>query len=167
MVGGNELKIFLTDLPPQMQILLIGASPIGELRIAIPFGYFALHLPIKQVCLWAILGNILPIAPILLFFKPVAHVLRHIKIFRGFFLRIFKRARKNRKLIEHYGALGLAIFVSIPLPMTGAWTGAAIASIFRVRFRYAFLSVVLGVIGAGIIVSTLVVTGKIIYRAII
>ena len=167
MVGGNEIKIFLTDLAPQMQIFLIGASPIGELRIAIPFGYFGLHLPLKEVWLWAVLGNILPIAPILLFFKPAAHALRHIKIFRGFFCRIFKRARKNKKFIERYGALGLAIFVAIPLPMTGAWTGAAIASIFRLRFRYAFSSICLGVMGAGIIVSLLVMTGKIIYRAII
>lgn len=156
MVGKNELIVFLW-----------GMSPIGELRFAIPLGYLCFHIPIVKTFILSVAGNIVPIAPILLFFKPISHRLRHIKALRGFFCRIFKRARKNKKLIERYGALGLAIFVAIPLPMTGAWTGAAIASIFRIRFRYAFWSVVIGVIGAGIIVSILALTGRLVYRTMI
>lgn len=156
MVGKNELMV-----------LFWGMAPIGELRFAIPLGYLGFHMPLLKTFILSVAGNIVPIAPVLLFFKPVSYRLRHIRVFRGFFCRTFKQARKNRKLLERYGALGLAIFVAIPLPMTGAWTGAAIASIFKIRFRYAFWSIVIGVVGAGIIVSILALTGRLVYRAII
>jgi len=69
--------------------------------------------------------------------------------------------------VQRYEALGLAIFVAIPLPMTGAWSGVVAASLFKIRFRYAFIAIVAGVIGAGLIVSMLCVLGIISWKAVI
>ncbi len=148
----------LSGLSPELITFLVAALPVAEVRGAIPVG-IALHLSYPEAFCWAVLGNLLPVVPLLLFLDPVADWLRRFPIWRSFFEWLFARAAAKGKIVERYEALGLAIFVAIPLPMTGAWTGCAVASLFKLRFVSALWSIAAGVLGAGLLVSLAVFTG--------
>ena len=148
----RHLIDLLRGFPPELVTLFIGALPIAELRGAIPAG-MALGLSMRAAFFWACLGNILPIAPTLLLLQPVSIWLRRWPLFKRFFDWLFTRTEKKADLIRKYEALGLALFVAVPLPMTGAWTGCIAASLFKLPFRLAFLSISAGVLGAGLLVS--------------
>ncbi len=140
-------------MPPWLQTVLISVAPIVELRGGLPWG-LASGLPWWQAYTFAVIGNLLPIIPLLLWLDPVSEWMR--KKWRWadrFFSWIFARTRRRGTIVEKYEALGLLLFVAIPLPVTGAWTGAAAAFIFGIRNRYAFPAVIGGVLLAGVIVS--------------
>ncbi len=137
---------------------MVAALPIAEVRGAIPVGV-ALKLPLAQAFGWACLGNLLPVVPLLLFLDPVSNWLRQFPLWKSFFDWLFTRTASKAGVVQRYEAIGLAIFVAIPLPLTGAWTGCAAASLFKLPFRLAFPSIALGVLGAGLIVSLLVHLG--------
>lgn len=141
-------------MPKEYIVMITAALPISELRGAIPLGlYYGMSL---QKAFWlAILGNISFVIPALFLLEPISNRLRKFKIWAGFFDWLFERTKKKADAIQKYEALGLAIFVAIPLPMTGAWSGVAAASLFKIRFRYAFIAIVAGVICAGLIVAGL------------
>jgi len=104
----------------------------------------------------AVLGNMVPVVPLLLFLDPVSNGLRHrIGLADRFFEWLFARTRRKTEAgLRKYGVFfGLMIFVAIPLPVTGAWTGCVAAFIFGIRFRYSLPAVLAGVLIAGIIVS--------------
>ncbi|MBQ8249460.1 MAG: small multi-drug export protein [Clostridia bacterium] len=128
--------------------------PLIELRGAVPIGT-GMGLPWHWTLIIAIIGNCLPIPIILLFVKAVLKWMRGCKI--NFFNKVsnwlFEKADKNRPKIDKYGAWGLFVFVAIPLPGTGAWTGALVASIFDMNKWKATLSIFGGVIGAGVIMT--------------
>ena len=108
--------------------------------------------------LLSVLGNLLPVVPLLLFLGPVSDWLRRYDFWERFFTWLFSRTR--RKYIqahESFGLTALAIFVAIPLPMTGAWTGCAIAFLVGFRFWPAFAAITAGVLLAGIVVTATVV----------
>jgi len=141
-------------IPPQIVVLIIGALPVVELRGAIPWALAATGLSWQEAILWSLLGNFIPIIPILLLLEPVSNLLRRSKFFDRFFNWIFERTRKKGKaVIEKYQAVGLAIFVGIPLPGTGVWTGAAAAFVFGIKFKYAFPAVFIGMLMAGVLVT--------------
>ena len=144
-------------------IILTAALPISELRGAIPLGLY-LKEPLFKVISLSILGNMIPVIPILYLLLPISERLRRFKLWNRFFDWLFERTRKKSNLVEKYEALGLALFVAIPLPVTGAWTGCVAASLFKIRFRYAFISILLGVFIAAIIVTTLCLSGILIYE---
>ncbi|MDO9573199.1 MAG: small multi-drug export protein [Candidatus Omnitrophota bacterium] len=157
---------WLKDLPKDYIVIIVAALPISELRGAIPLALsFGMSLP-KAFWL-AVLGNCVIVAPALFLFEPVTKFLRKFKIWSRFFDWIFERTKKNSDSIQKYEALGLVIFVAIPLPITGAWSGVIAASLFKIRFRYAFLAIVAGVICAGIIVSTLCALGILSWKAVV
>ena len=161
----NIVLHWLSQLPKEYIVVIVAALPIAELRGAIPLALsFGMSLP-KAFWL-AILGNCIFVAPALFLFEPVTKALRKFKIWSRFFDWVFERTKKNSDSIQKYEALGLAIFVAIPLPMTGAWSGVIAASLFKIRFRYAFIAIIAGVIGAGIIVSALCVLGMLSWRAV-
>ena len=145
---------WLKGFPKEWVVMIVGALPISELRGAIPLGLFY-GMSLNKSFWLSILGNISFIVPALFFFEPVSQKLRRFKIWAKFFDWVFERTKKNSDAIQKYEALGLAIFVAVPLPMTGTWSGVIAASLFKIRFRYAFIAIVLGVIGAGLIVSVL------------
>lgn len=150
---------WIFKLPKEITVILVGMLPIFELRGAIPLGfYFKLSL-IKNFTL-SVLGNMLPIIPLMYLLNPVSERLRYIPLWKRFFDWLFERTKEKADLVQKYEALGLAIFVAIPLPMTGAWSGAIAASLFKIRLRYAFPAIFLGVIGAAIIVTILCLLGK-------
>jgi uncharacterized membrane protein len=115
----------------------------------------------------SVLGNSIFIAPALFLFEPVSGVLRKFRIWSRFFDWVFERTKKNAESVQKYEALGLAIFVAIPLPMTGAWSGVIAASLFKIRFRYAFMAIIAGVMVAGLIVSGLCALGILGWKTVI
>jgi len=154
----NFLSSF--GLSPKTMILFLGTLPVTELRASIPIGILVLKQDIKIAFFYSILGNILPIAPIYFLLEPVSKRVSRMKYMRLFFEWLFKRARQRSKLIERYEALGLMLFVCIPLPGTGVWTGCTIASLLRMRFIPTFFAATAGVIIAAVIVTMLTIIGR-------
>ena len=137
-------------------IVLVAALPIFELRLAIPLGVMKFGLPLSEVYFLSLLGNLIPVLPLLIFFKFFFHRLENIKILGKFFKWWFSKVERKSKIVQRWGFWGLVIFVSIPLPVTGAWTGAVAATLFEVKIKKAFLAIAIGVAIAGIIVGSIV-----------
>jgi uncharacterized membrane protein len=138
---------------------LISMVPIFELRGAIPIGILGYHMPWWEVFAVSVIGNILPIFLILLLMDPVRKLLAGIPAYDRFFEWLFAHTRKKSGAIEKYEALGLILFVAIPLPGTGAWSGALAAYIFGLPYWKSLFCCFLGVIGAGIVVTILTLLG--------
>lgn len=135
-----------------LYVFLISMLPIVELRGAIPVAT-ALGLDPVVSYIIAIIGNILPVPFILWFITPFCNMLKKTKLFRWFPEWLEKKVEKNEAQVTKYKNLGLFIFVAIPLPGTGAWTGALVASFIGYKFRDAFLAISGGVLTAGVIMS--------------
>ena len=158
---------YLTSLPKELAVFIIAALPILELRGAIPIG-LSMGIEIKRVVFLSIIGNLVPVVPILFLLEPVSGFLRKFWPFNKFFDWLFKRTKSRSGLIEKYEFLGLICFVAIPLPITGAWTGCVAATLFKMRFRYAFLAITIGVcIASSIVLAVCLVGGGILYRVFI
>ena len=141
---------------PMKDILLtflVAMVPVVELRGAIPFGV------VRGLNLWtaiiaSVLGNLVPVPFIILFIRRIFAWMRaHMPKLDGLVTRMEKKAEKNRADVEKYAFWGLAILVAIPLPGTGAWTGALVAAMMEMRLKRAFPAIVIGVVIAGVIVS--------------
>ena len=145
---------YLHAFPKELIVMILSALPISELRGAIPAG-LSMGIPVYKVFLISVIGNILPVPIILKFLDPVTEYLRRFPAWKKFFDWLFERTKKKANVIEKYEALGLCFFVAIPLPMTGAWSGCIAASLFKIRFTYALISIALGVLLAGVIVTAL------------
>ena len=152
--------LYSFGLSPKVTILLLSTLPVTELRASIPIGILALGQDVRAVFFLAILGNIIPVAPIYFFLQPVSRLLSRTVYMRRFFEWLFKKAKNRSGLIERYEAFGLMLFVAIPFPGTGVWTGCLIASLLRMRFMPTFLASVAGVVIAAIIVTLLTVIGR-------
>lgn len=147
-------------MPPELITLLISMLPISELRGAIPFAIGVYNMSALSAFLWAVLGNIIPIIFILwgldlLINKLLIH---RIYVLNRFFTWLFERTRRNHsKKFERWKEFALVILVAIPLPFTGAWTGALAAFVFGIPIKRAFPLIVLGVLIAGLIVTSVTV----------
>lgn len=135
-----------------LYVFLISMVPIVELRGAIPIAAVLGLDPLVSYII-AIIGNILPVPFILLFITPFCNLLKKTRLFRWFPLWLEKKVQKNEAKVTKYKNLGLFVFVAIPLPGTGAWTGALVASFIGYKFRDAFLAISGGVLSAGLIMS--------------
>ena len=135
-------------------IFFISMLPIIELRGAIPVA-FALKMPLLPSLLISIIGNLLPVPLILLFITPLCDMLKKTRALEWFPRMVEKRVSKNSEKITKYARWGLFLFVAIPLPGTGAWTGALVASFLDFKFRDAFLSIAAGVLCAGLVMCLL------------
>ena len=134
---------------------LISMLPVVELRGGLPAGV-ALGLPIPLSFAASLLGNMLPVPFVILFARPVFQWVRaRIPALGSFVTKLETRAYAKSKNVKKYEAWGLLIFVAIPLPGTGAWTGALIASVLNMRLKRAVPVIFLGVIIAGSIMTVL------------
>jgi len=152
--------LYSFGLSPKTIILFLSTLPVTELRASIPIGILLLKQDVKLVFFYSVIGNILPIAPIYFLLEPISKALSKTAYMRRFFEWLFERAHKRKALIEKYETLGLMLFVAIPFPGTGVWTGCMIASLLRMKFIPVFLAAVLGVILAAMIVTGLTLLGK-------
>ena len=135
-------------------VFFVSMVPLIELRGAVPIGP-GLGLPWDMTLIVSIIGNCVPIPIILMFVKAVLTWMRSCKVvlFRRISNWLHEKAEKNRAKIDKYAAWGLFIFVAIPLPGTGAWTGALVASLFDMPKGKAMLSISAGVVSAGLIMT--------------
>ncbi|HLO03104.1 MAG TPA: small multi-drug export protein [Symbiobacteriaceae bacterium] len=154
----------LAGLPRELIVILIAALPLVELRGAIPVGV-ALKLPLLAVFVIAILGNLLPIPFLLLLLTPLRRVANDWPFIGPIMRWAERRALRHRESIEKGGFWALLLFVGVPLPGTGAWTGAAIAAFLEMRFWRAFAAIFLGVCLAGVIMAILSQLGLMVLTA--
>lgn len=150
---AEKLAAIFPWLDQHILVAFLSALPITELRGAIPFAIFILKMPWHEAFLWSLLGNIIPIPIILLLLDPAQRLISRWSYGDRFFRWLFARSRRKGGKVEKYGVIGLTMFVAVPLPVTGAWTGAAIAYIFGIKFKHALLAIIAGVIIAGTLVT--------------
>jgi len=151
----------MMGLSPWIVIIIISMLPIIELRGAIPVAMFFYDMPWTEAAALAIIGNMLPIPVVLLFCDAVFKIIRKTKIGIRFTDWLYHRTRRKGKVVEKYQAWGLSIFIGIPLPVTGAWTGSLAANVFGIRFWRAMLFIFIGVSMAAVIVTSLCLLGLI------
>lgn len=134
--------------------------PVSELRGAIPLGIIAYGFEWYECFVLCCIGNLIPVPFILLLIKKVIKWMggSSIELFKKVSLWIQNKADKNKDKVNRYGIFGLILFVAIPLPMTGAWTGALVAAVTNMKFGRAVLCCVIGVLIAGTVI-TLISTG--------
>lgn len=140
-------------LSPEIAVLLLATLPIFELRGSVPIGILLFKLPVLETAFYSILGNMLPIVFLLLLFEPVYKWLSRYERMDKLFQWVFRRTRRKGKLIERLEVVGLVLFVSIPLPITGAWTGSVAAFLFEIPFWKALPAILCGVTIACVVVS--------------
>lgn len=136
-----------------LMTLLVSMVPVIELRGAIPIATGAGLSPWVAIPV-AIIGNLLPVPFIILFIKKIFAWMRKTSPkLNGIVDRMEAKAEKNKEKVLRYAFWGLALFVAIPLPGTGAWTGALVAAMLDMPLKKAFPSIAIGVLGAGVIIS--------------
>ena len=134
---------------------LMAMVPVIELRGAIPYGVMA-GLSIREAFILAVIGNLVPIPVLIVFTRKVFEWLRtKSEGLNNFVKRLEDKADKHKDLVEKSEFVGLVILVAIPLPGTGAWTGALVAAMMDMRLKRAMPAIMLGVLIAGIIVTML------------
>ncbi|MFC1864467.1 COG2426 family protein [Chloroflexota bacterium] len=136
-----------------LAVIGIAASPIFELRGAIPVAIIRFHFPWYYAFLLAIVGNLLPVPFILLFLDSASRLLSKVGLFNRILNWLFERTRRRGRIVERYERIGLTLFVAIPLPITGVWTGSLAAVLFGLKFKHAILSMFIGILIAGTIVT--------------
>ncbi len=141
-------------------IILLSMAPFFELRGSIPYGYFA-GIDLYSVMLIAVLSNIVGAIIAFQFIEYVIPLLRRNewldKQYKRWIIRTQKRAHKR---VEKYGTLGLALFIGIPIPGSGVWTGALASKIFGMSFRNFFKASIIGVLIAGIVITAIISSGN-------
>ena len=143
---------FFEGFPKELALIIISAFPIVELRggiiaaklMGVPF---ALGFPL------CIFGNLLPMPFVLLFLNKIFAFLRRFPFFDKFLNFLDEKAEKNKEKVERWKIWGLVLFVGIPLPGTGAWTGALVANALNMPIKKSLPAIVLGVVIAGVIMS--------------
>ncbi len=135
-------------------VLFLAALPVSELRGAIPVAIGVYGFGPVSAYFVGVLGNLLPVPILLKLLGPVTELLRRSAVLDRLVSWLFARTRRRHSAqFERLGAMALVLFVAIPLPATGAWTGALIAHVFGIPFKYAFPLIALGVSIAGVLVT--------------
>ncbi len=152
---NNFVNFFKEVIPPELTIFIVSMLPIFELRGGM-IAAKMLDVELIKAFIICYLGNMLPIPFILLLIKQIFKFLRRFKPFEKLITKFEGKAEKNREKIMRGKQWGLFIFVAIPLPGTGGWMGALMASLLDIRFKKALPIIALGVFVAGVIMSLVV-----------
>lgn len=132
-------------------VFIISMIPILELRGALLVAGPLLGVPVSIAVPISIIGNIIPVPFILLLITPIFRWMKGTKLFRPMVEKLESKAMSKSDQIEKYEFWGLVLFVGIPLPGTGAWTGSLIAALLGIKFKKAFPAVILGILMATVI----------------
>jgi len=144
----------LNLLSNEFKVMFTAAIPIIEVKGAIPIG-IALGMTPLHASFLAFLGSMIPVPLILFTVRPIFSYLKKTKTFKKTINKLIHKSMNKSGNIKKYGYLGLFIFVAIPLPGTGVWTGSLIASLIDLRFKYAFPTIFLGNLVASLIIMSL------------
>lgn len=136
----------------EVALLVISMLPLIELRGAVPLG-LATGMPWFEVLPICYLGNLLPIPFVLVFGVRLLDWMAKLKPFRGFATRYKRKLMSKSGQVTKYARIGLFLFVAVPLPGTGAWSGAVIATLLKMPLRKAFVSIAGGVVAAGLLMA--------------
>ena len=148
------LKEILNFLSIEFTVMLTAALPIIELRGAIPVG-ISLGLSPIHAAILSFIGSMIPVPFILFTIRPIFNYMKKTKTFRKLVHRLTDRSMNGSGKIQKYGAWGLLIFVAIPLPGTGVWSGSLAAALLDMRFKWAFPAIFFGNLIAGILIMML------------
>lgn len=141
-----------TTLGKLIATFFMSMLPVGELRIGLPYG-LALGIDAPIALLTAIIGNMIPVPFIIIYISRIFRWMRkHMSWLDNFISKLEDKANLKGETVEKYGPIGLLAFVAIPLPGTGAWTGALVAALLNMRLRKSVPYIFLGVCSAGTIV---------------
>ena len=135
-----------------LEIMLLAMLPLTELRGAIPIG-IAMDLNPIAVYIASVIGSTIVSIPLILTFRHILNFFRNIDIFLPLVKKVDSKIESGMKRLRSISILGIILFVGIPLPTTGTWTAAAIASILKMRIKTSLLGVLIGNMMSGIIVS--------------
>lgn len=148
---------WFAGFPRELATFFIAMIPLTELRASIPIALYVYNLPVWSAFLWSVLGDVIPMFFIVWLIGPISRFLsEHSKFFKKLFDWWFKRVEKHfDKKHARFGELALMIFVAIPLPITGAWTGAVASFLFEIKPRRAIFFIIAGILISGVIVTLL------------
>lgn len=135
-----------------MGVFILSMVPVVELRGAIPAAMLY-DIPWQEAYLVTVLGNMVPVPFLILFARKIINWMKRWEKLRALAHRLERKARRSSGKVERFRWLGLCLLVAIPLPGTGAWTGALVASVLRMRILHA-----MSAIGVGCMVSGLIIT---------
>ena len=147
----------VSSLPHSLATIILAMVPVTELRVSIPFAITVYKMSPILAFLYSVLGNIIAGIIVIFFVENILHLMlkrsQYLdKIWQKYIVRI---KTKNEEKFEKWGAVALVLFVAIPLPMTGIFTGAVAASIFQIPVSRAVIFLSLGSLISGIIVTLL------------
>jgi len=152
-------QLIQLGIPKELVVIIISALPILELRGALPVAINILHIPWYWAFCLAVIGNLLPVPFLLLFLESLAKGVSRVDSGKKLVDWVFRRTRQRGQVIERYERIGLTLFVAIPLPLTGAWTGSIAAFLFGLKFYRSLLFIFFGIVIAGAIVTSLCLLG--------
>ena len=155
----------IKDLPAEWVVVILSALPISEVRGGIPAGIW-MELPLSRILPLAIVSNVVSVLPVVLCFNWVAERLADKPLLGRVITRLIRRARAKEEMVNKHGVWAVTLFVAIPLPVTGAWTGSLVAAVFGMRFGRVLFCLTVGVIIASAIVTSLTVAGVHIFSAL-
>lgn len=146
------LFYILEQMGAEFALFLVSMVPLIELRGAVPLG-LAAGMPWFEVLPICYLGNLLPIPFVILFAERLLAWLSRLPLFRKPATWYTQKLNSKKGRVTKYARLGLFLFVAVPLPGTGAWSGAAIAALLKMKPLRAFFSIACGVVAAGLIMA--------------
>lgn len=152
------------------ELIVFGLSmmPVSEIRGSIIYGFSAMGKDLySQIIVYiiSVIGNFLPVPFILLLFRPILKYLKKISILRRFTTWLENRTKEKALRMAKISAGALFVFVAIPFPTTGAWTGSMIASLLDIRMKYALPAILAGIMVSGLIVA-LIMNGVLSFGAL-
>lgn len=142
----------LNELPKELLVVLFAMLPFFELRLAVPFGIMN-GLSWQTTLLLSLLGNFLPIFPLVFWLEKVLIFLQRNPVFFRFYSWVMNKSHGKKHLVEAYGRMGLLLFVAVPLPGSGVYTASVIGLLLGLRRRDRLLALTGGMLIAGILVT--------------
>ena len=149
---AHQLYEALSGLGEFWALFIVSCIPFIELRLAIPLGC-ALGMPWFEAFLISFLSNCLPIPFVILLTRPIFNRLKKTKLFSGVVQKLESKMMKKSEKVTKYKVIGLFLFVALPIPGTGAYSGSVIAALLDMRLKKALPSIIAGVFVAGVIVT--------------
>lgn len=149
---AQQLYGFFGFLGDFWALVLVSLTPFIELRLAIPLGCIS-GMPWYEAFLVSFAANCVPVPFVILLTRPIFDRLKKTRLFSGFIHRLERRMMTKSEKVTKYKVIGLFLFVALPLPGTGAYSGSVIAALLDMRLKKAFPSIAAGVFAAGIIVT--------------
>ncbi len=148
----------IKGLPAEWVVVILSAAPFIEVRGGIPAGII-MGLPLAQILPLAIVSNVVSVLPVVLGFNWVAQRLADKPLLGRLITALIRRARSKEEMVNKHGVWAVTLFVAIPLPVTGAWTGSVVAAVFGMRFGRVLFCLTVGVMIASAIVTSLSLAG--------